>query len=202
MRQIFWIARTKSVSDFGVNQEFVDEIQTAFLTWRILRIMFSSKSLLALPILCAGLTSFFAAGCGDRRDSFYPSLADAIKSGEVTRGWIPDFLPKGSRAIHIIYDPSSPRTWCAFEFSPDDSQRLRENLTSIDGLPPSIKRVPSPGVSWWPAVLKGNLDVVKINTAGFKLYKVEEAVTSVNPDILLFAVDWTNGRGFFYRTNE
>jgi len=196
------IIRRKSISDFGVKQVFVDEIQTASPNWRILRSMFSSKLLLALPILCVGLTSIFAAGCGDRRQSFYPSLADAIKSGEITRGWIPDFLPESSRAIHLIYDPSSPRTWCAFEFSPDDSQRLRENLTSIDGLLPSIKRVTSPGVSWWPGVLKGNLNVVKINTAGFKLYKVEEAETSVNPDILLFAVDWSNGRGFFYRTNE
>ena len=164
--------------------------------------MISSKALLLLPVLCVGLTSILVVGCGDRRDSFYSSLADADKAGEITRGWIPDYLPGSSRAIHIIYAPESPRTWCAFEFSPGDSQRLRENLKSVGALPPPVKRVASPGVSWWPAVLKGNLDVEKIHRAGFELYMVEEPAPPANTDILLFAIDWTNGRGLFHRTNE
>jgi hypothetical protein len=53
------------------------------------------------------------------------------------------------------------------------------------------------------AVLKGNLEVEKIHRAGFKLYMVEEPATPpLDTDILLFAIDWTNGRGFFYRINE
>jgi hypothetical protein len=163
--------------------------------------MVSSKSFLASPILCVGLSIILAAGCGDRRESSYPSLADAIRAGEINRGWIPDFLPESSRAIHIIYDPASPRTYCAFEFSPADSQRLMKNLTNLDALPPSVKHVQRSGVSWWPAMLKGNLDVEKIQRAGFKLYVVEEPGPP-NSDILLFAIDWTNGRGFFFRTNK
>jgi len=174
---------------------------TAFPNWRIIRSVIWSKAFPLLLVLCVGLTAILVAGCGDRRDSLYPSLADAIKSGEITRGWIPDFLPGSSGTIHIIYAPESPRTYCGFEFSPDDSQRLKENLTGIDALPPSVRHVRSPGESWWPAVLKGSLDVEKIKMAGFKLYKVEEPAPA-GSTILLFAIDWTKGRGFFYRTNE
>lgn len=76
------------------------------------------------------------------------------------------------------------------------------NLKSVDALPPSVRRAPNPGVSWWPAVLKGNLDIENIHKAGFELYVVEKPATSVNTDILLFAVDWPKGRAFFYRTSE
>jgi hypothetical protein len=168
----------------------------------MLRSMVSSKSFLVSPILCVGLSLILAAGCGDRRELFYPSLANAISAGEINRGWIPDFLPESSRAIHIIYDPASPRTYCAFDFSTDDSHRLRKRLTNLDALPTSVKYVPHSGVSWWPAMLKGNLDVGKIREAGFKVYLDEEPGTSVETDVLLFAIDWTNGRGFFYRTNK
>jgi len=164
-------------------------------------IMLSSKSFVP-PLLCVGLSLIFAAGCGERRESFYPSLADAISAGEINRGWIPDFLPESSRAIHIIYAPESPRTYCAFEFSPSDSQGLVKNLTNLDALPPSVKHVQRSGVSWWPTVLRGDLDLMKIHEAGFKAYLSEERSTSVNIDVVLFAIDWTNGRGFFYRTNK
>ena len=163
--------------------------------------MLSSKSFVVSPVLCVGLSLMLAAGCGDRRESFYPSLADAISAGEIDRGWIPDFLPESSRAIHIIYDPASPRTYCAFEFSPNDSQRLVKNLTNLEALPPSVKHVQRSGMSWWPAVLRGDLDLSKIHEAGFKVYFFEEP-TPVGSDVVLFALDWTNGRGFFYRINK
>jgi hypothetical protein len=162
-----------------------------------------SKAPLYLAALCLCLASFLLGCGGDRRESFYPSLADADKNGAITRGWIPDdLLPGSSRAIHEVHEISPSTEWCAFEFLSQDSQGLRKNLNSVDALPPSVRRVPSPGVSWWPAVLKGNLDIENIHKAGFELYVVEKPATSVNTDILLFAVDWPKARAFFYRTSE
>jgi len=139
----------------------------------------------------------------DRYESFYPSLAEADKDGAITRGWIPDdLLPSSSRTIHELHDLSPSREWCAFEFATDDSQRLRKNLKSIDVLPPPVRRVRNPDVSWWPGVLKGNLDIARIRSDGFDLYEVERPANSVMTDVLLFAVDWSNGRGFFYRTSK
>jgi hypothetical protein len=144
-----------------------------------------------------------AASLSDRYESFYPSLAEAEKDGAITRGWIPDdLLPSSSRAIHELHDLSPSREWCAFEFSTDGSERLHKGLKSIDTLPPSIRHVRKPDVSWWPRVLTGDLDIPRIRSAGFDLYEVERPANSVMTDVLLFAVDWSTGRGFFYRTRK
>jgi hypothetical protein len=136
---------------------------------------------------------------GDREESFYPSLAEANKNGAITRGWIPDeFLPRSSRDIHEIHDLSPSTEWCAFEVVPTDSQKLLRNLKHLDVLPASMRHVPSPGVSWWPSVLVGNLDAEAIHKAGFDLYIVEMPATSVTTTVWLFAIDWSEGRGFFY----
>ena len=165
--------------------------------------MVSSKAFLPLGVLCVGLASCLVAGCGDRRESFYPSLADADKAEASARSWIPnDLLPGSSRAIHEVHEISPSTEWCAFEFLPTNSQGLRKNLKSVDALPLSVRHVPSPGVSWWPAMLKGNLDVEKIRRAGFDLYVVERPATSVTTEIFLFAIDWSKGHGFFYSTSE
>jgi hypothetical protein len=51
-------------------------------------------------------------------------------------------------------------------------------------------------------VLNGNLDVDTIHEGGFTIYLVEEPGTSVETDVLLFAIDGARGRGFFYRANK
>jgi len=99
-----------------------------------------------------------------------------------------------------MYEPSSPRTWCAFEFSPADSQGLRENLSIVSALPGRLKYIDDPGVSWWPAFLKGNLDIVRFRAEGFDAYVAQEVAPQSSNDMVLFAIDWATGRGFFYRT--
>jgi hypothetical protein len=57
-------------------------------------------------------------------------------------------------------------------------------------------------MSWWPAVLRGKLDVNEIHKDGFNLYTVVRPETSVTTEILLFAIDWEKGRGFFYQIRK
>ena len=123
--------------------------------------------------------------CNDREESFYPSLADAQKDGAIDRGWVPDdLLPGTVRNIHEVHDLSPSREWCAFEFSPQDSQKLRSVLKNVDSLPPSLKRVPRPGVKWWPTVLTGKLDVEGVHKAGLELAVLERPETSVSNESL------------------
>jgi hypothetical protein len=153
-------------------------------------------------LLSGGLICQLIACHSDRRESFYPTLADAQKDEATTRGWIPDLLPGSSRSIHEIHDISPSTEWCAFEFVPADSQRLRNTLKRVTAPPQPVRRVPNPGVLWWPAALNGNLDVEKIHKEGFELYIVETPDTSVSTNISLFAIDWSKGHGFFYSTPE
>src|SRR5260370_42477715 len=146
---------------------------------------------LPVAVSCVVLISILI-GCRNSHDqeSFYPFLADAKKDGAMTHGWIPDdFLPRSSRAIHEVHDLSPSLEWCTFEFAPTDSQNLLGNLRRVDALPPSVSHVPNPGMSWWPYVLMGQLDVEKIHKAGFDLYVIERPATSVTTTVWLFAID-------------
>ena len=155
-----------------------------------------------VALFCIGLIFSLVACRSDRRESFYATLADAKKQGAIDRGWIPDFLPESSRVIHEVHDVSPSTTWCAFEFLPRDSQGLRSNLKSVEALTPPVKRVPNPGEAWWPVALEGNLDIENIHRAGLEVYIVVGPDTPSSTEVLLFAVDWANGRGFFYRTRQ
>ena len=152
-------------------------------------------------LLIAAWVAFarLSAKVDDRYEFFYTSLAEANKDGAITRGWIPDdILPRSSHNIHDIHDLSPSRQWCAFEFASDDSGKLRKKLKGIDVLPTSVRRVRDQEVPWWPITLKGDLDVQEIHKRGFDLYLIERPANSVQTEILLFAVDWSKGRAFFY----
>jgi hypothetical protein len=174
---------------------------TALPKWRILCFMDATKRFLFACVFCWGFMSVLVACHSDRPESFYVSLADVRKAEASAQSWIPDdILPASSRTIHVVGELSPSKEWCAFEFLPTDSQNLLKNLKSVDALPPAIKYVRSPRVSWWPSALEGNLDVEKIHSAGFQLFFVERPANAVDMGIYLFAVDLSKGRGFFYWT--
>src|SRR5579863_4797702 len=165
-------------------------------------IFLRKQACLLMTALCLGLAYVLVACHSDRRESFYPSLTDAKKDGANDRGWLPDFLPESSRAIHEVHDISPSTTWCAFEFLPNDSDTLRKRLETA-GIPAlRVRRVLNPGMAWWPALFQGNIDLDKIRRAGFELYMVEEPETPSSTVDLLFAIDWQKGQGYFYRRRE
>lgn len=157
--------------------------------------------MVVLVLLIAGWLVFsrLSAALSDRYESFYPSLADADKDRAITRGWIPDeYLPRSSFSIQEVHDLSPSTEWCAFEFSPTDSQNLLTNLKHVEVLPLPLRHVPRSGVSWWPSVLVGDLNVEQIHKSGFELYFAERPLNPVTTGYWLFAIDWSRGRGFFY----
>ena len=152
----------------------------------------------SLFVVCSFLACVLACH-SDRSESFYSSLTEAKKDGAIDRGWIPGFMPESSHNIHELHDLSPSTQWCAFEFSPGDSPSLRKVLKSDGTLFSSVRRVPDPGKPWWPAALMGDLNAVKIRESGLDLYLSVEPETASTNAILLVAIDWVKGRGFFYR---
>lgn len=154
-----------------------------------------------VAVVC--LLAFFLFACsGEEPESFYQSLDGAEKDGAITRGWIPDFLPESSTKIHELHHLEGGKTWCAFEFPPGDSERLRGHLKSAEGLPESLRQIRNPSVSWWPSILVGDVDADRVHRTGFDLYVVTAPDTRSSTEVLLFAIDWLKGRGFFYRGHE
>lgn len=152
-------------------------------------------------VFCFGLVTVFAACGSDRTEWYYATLAEVRKAEASAQSWIPDdILPASSRNIHVVGELSPSNEWCAFEFLPADSQNLLKNLKNLDTLPPPLKGVRSPGVSWWPPVLQGSLDVEKIHRAGLQLFVAERPANAVEMGTYLFALDLSKGHGFFYWT--
>lgn len=129
-----------------------------------------------------------SVACSERMESAYPALADARRDGAITRGWLPTFLPEGSRNIREIHIWDTNQSWATFEFSAGDVTPLRAALgdpVSVAGM----NDVADPRVRWWPEVLRGSLDSAALRQAGFTMYKREGTV---------FAIDWSSMRGFIY----
>lgn len=175
----------------------------AVLTWKQTA---SFGNWLPVSLRVVGLLVFLTCvltGCHDTRSEYsYPTLTSAEKDGAIDRGWLPDFLPRSSYTIRVVGDLSPARVWCAFEFRPSDLDRLLRIAKKVDVLDPSVSHVPDPDEQWWPIVLKGNLDVGKIEKAGFRLYTIETPETSVTTTIWLFAIDMSNGHGFFFNRSK
>jgi hypothetical protein len=142
----------------------------------------------------------FLIGCRAKHDhhSFYGTRSDAEKNGEFDRGWLPDFLPQSSHAIHLAYDLSPSEEWCGFEFDPADAKELLKNVKPVAASPTLRERVRNPNLQWWPGFFEGNLDLQKMRSAGFALYSTKRSVSQVEDETLLFAIDTTSGRGYFY----
>jgi hypothetical protein len=155
-------------------------------------------SICCLLVLAAGI-----ACSKDRTEWFYKSLADVDKAEPSAQSWIPnDMLPATSRNLHVAGELSPSREWCAFEFSPSDSEILLKRLSRAYKLPKELRSVPSLRMAWWPSILTGNLRVERIQNAGLQLFVHEEPANAVNKTIYLFALDLKNGRGYFYSTDK
>ena len=157
--------------------------------------MLKCQAKVSAPLLCCVVLMCGLLSCGgDLRESHYRTLAHARSDGALQRGWIPDIVPETSHDIHELHDVSAGTTWCALQFDKRDADSFRAALGPSAVAP--IKRVGNPRVSWWPPVLTGELDVDRIRTAGLELHwwarpDVEEAI--------MFAIDRSGGRAFFYR---
>jgi len=147
--------------------------------------------------ICCVLLVILVVGCTHDQDSFYSVRIDAEKKGEFDRGWLPTFLPNSSHAIHLAYDLSPSREWCAFEFDPNEAEILLSGLKPVHSSVP-IAGIPTPHLQWWPKVLLGNLNGAAIQQAGFELYTVTRPISQVQNETMVFAMDRKNGRAYFY----
>jgi hypothetical protein len=144
-------------------------------------------------------TSTLLQSCSKRQDKFYPSLTGAVNAGEVSRGWLPGFIPGSSYNLHLLYDPSSPRTFAAFDFAPNDAQRLTDKLTVVDQLPSSVRHIAAPRLSWWPDFLKGDISITTLHGRELGVYVAREPDIQEKTRTVLFVIDPSKGHAFFYR---
>jgi hypothetical protein len=130
------------------------------------------------------------AACSEYKESSYASMAEARRMGAVDRGWLPEILPDEATNVHEVHNVDTNQTWCRFDLTAADANRLRAALSSLTASQISARTVRAPGVEWWPKVLGGVLDPGAIEKAGMKLYMSGP---------LLFALDAGERHGLMYR---
>lgn len=134
-----------------------------------------------------------AAGCRDIDvvTESYATLAEAAADGAVEQGWLPPGLPAGTREIRIAYDPDSSRRWGLFNFPAGERPALEAAIEpaeiSLDGHTCNPPR----RIEWWPPLLRRQLDHTQIAATGIRAYRVRGS------DLIL-AVNWNQGRGYYW----
>jgi hypothetical protein len=162
----------------------------------------NTKRTIAIAATFSLLILSCLSGCRrDQTEWFYASLADVKNAKPSAQSWIPDdILPSTSHNIHAAGELSPSREWCAFEFSPSDSETSLKTISKADTLPEEVGNVPNPRKDWWPSILIGDLNVEQIRKAGLQLFVSEKPANAVNTMIYLFALNSQKGRGYFFST--
>jgi hypothetical protein len=138
-----------------------------------------------------------AAGCAgiNSQTNAFATLAEARQAGAVADGWIPDGLPPGSHDLREAHLPGTTRRWGIVNFPEAESDVLRALLApgeiSVEG-----QRCDAPArVEWWPIVLRGDLDAARIAATGVRTYRSKDGQ-------LIFAVNWTQGRAYYWAVGQ
>jgi hypothetical protein len=149
-----------------------------------------------MPFVVSGIVAgaLFLAGCAGikAQTNSYETLSEARQAGAIAKGWIPEGLPDGSHDIREGHVPGRSQHWGIFEYPRAEEATLRALLEpeeiAIDGLPCDVPA----RIEWWPRVLRGPLDASKVAATGARVYRAKDGG-------LLFAVNWNQGRAYYWR---
>jgi hypothetical protein len=132
---------------------------------------------------CAGLNSQTYA---------YGTLDEARQAGAIANGWVPEGLPASSHDLRVAQVPKTSQHWGIINFPRAEEGALRA-LLQRDEASLAGERCDMPGrVEWWPVILRGELDSTRLATTGLHVYRSKSGER-------LFAVNWNQGRGYYWR---
>ena len=143
-------------------------------------------------MLLAAATLLAVAGCRDADvvTESYATLKEAAAAGAIDRGWVPRGLPPGAYELRDAHDLDSNRRWGLFNFPQAEADALRATLGSEISLDGHRCRAPR-RIEWWPQILRDDLDPRKIAATGLRAYSAREGD-------LVFAVNWSQGRAYYW----
>ena len=142
-------------------------------------------------ILAATVTLIGCAGLNSQTYSF-ATLEEARLAGAMAKGWVPEGLPSSSHDIRVAQVPNTSQHWGIINFPRSEEAALRALLqsdeTSLGG-----ERCEMPGrIEWWPIVLRGEIDAARVAATGLHGHRSKSGE-------LLFAVNWNQGRAYYWR---
>jgi hypothetical protein len=142
------------------------------------------RFLLTMLLLAAG-------GCGDLRVKMgvYNTVDDARRAGAVAAGWFPEAIPAAATDLREGHLPDG-RHWGVFAFSPADESSVRR-MTGEEITQGTLACDPPGRLQFWPRLLYSPVDVPRVRSTGFRLYRGADGRT--------YAVNWGQGRAYYWK---
>jgi len=107
------------------------------------------KSIFLRTKIATLISSLLLTACGEIQDASYPDWSAAKAAGAITRGWIPDWLPRSSHTIKEAHDLDTNASILTLTFSEAENWQVPEVCEPVEGelAVPTLQR------SWWPPQL-------------------------------------------------
>lgn len=131
------------------------------------------------------------AGCGGLqvKMAVFNTAAEARTSGALAAGWVPETIPVAATDLRAGYMPDGGH-WGVFAFRADDEPAVR--AVARDEITSGTLECDPPGrLEFWPRLLLTPIDVARVRTTGFRLYRGTDART--------YAINWGQGRAYYWR---
>ena len=145
-----------------------------------------------VPIVLTELMVLLALGaCGELRvkAGVYNTVEDARSSGAIAAGWIPERFPAAASDLREGHMPDG-RHWGVFAFQGRDEDQVRsligEEITSG-----TLSCDPPGRLEFWPRLLHTPVDIERVRSTGFRLYRGADGRT--------YAINWGQGRAYYWR---
>ena len=130
-------------------------------------------------------------GCSDLRVKIgvFNTAQEARTAGAIAAGWIPEGLPASASDLRAGYMPDG-RHWGVFAFRPADASTVRA-MTRDEITSGPLTCNPPGRLEFWPRVIRTPVDVERVRSTGFRLYRGADART--------YAINWGQGRAYYWQ---
>lgn len=143
-----------------------------------------------LKVTAVVVLALMFAGCDSLRvqEGVYANLTEARDAGAIAKGWVPQGLPSSASDLREGHMPDG-RRWGVVTFATADAPAMRMLLnTEVVSNPPTCD--PPGRLEWWPRLLHTPIDIDRLHTTDFRLYR--------GKDGSVFAINWNAGRAYYW----
>ena len=154
------------------------------LVLRVLRVL-RVPLVLLLPMV------FLVAACGDLRVKYnvFNTADEARAGGAVAAGWVPEGIPPSASDLRAGYLPDG-RHWGVFAFRSPGEPAVRA-MTGEEITSGTLTCDPPGRLEFWPRVLHTPVDVERVRSTGFRVYRGIDGRT--------YAINWGQGRAYYWK---
>ena len=134
---------------------------------------------------------FGSVACSDLRVKLavFNGAEEARAAGAMAAGWVPEGIPASATDLRAGYLPDG-RHWGVFAFRAADEAVVR-GLTRNEITSGTLACQPPGRLEFWPRILLTPVEVPRVHSTGFRLYRGLDART--------YAINWGQGRAYYWK---